>query len=193
LYYKFKYWSIHFSIILPKIICFCYSYRKRSLEHLINLTDYFTLEELLTTDPETGYITKAGYIRIIWSLTIFALFLLGFQVTEGTIRMVVRHDMLITTWFPFEATESPVYEISNLIQVIFQYCLNIYSKLRRNINFAVTSNSAVCDRNPQSVKATCCTIWILIIGWNKIFFSLQYDRTGPEFYSASLWNWNPGG
>jgi hypothetical protein len=109
------------TIILPTIICFCYSYRKRSFEQIISLTDYFTWEDLPTTDPETGYITKAAYIRIIQKLAkFFAVFMFGFQVTHGTTRMVLRHDMLVTTWFPFETTESPVYEILNLIQVTFQ-------------------------------------------------------------------------
>jgi hypothetical protein len=30
---------------------------------------FFTWEELPTGDPETGYLTKAGYIRLIPSLT----------------------------------------------------------------------------------------------------------------------------
>jgi len=46
-----------------------YSYRKRGMEYLIRKSNFFTWEELPTRDPGTGYVTKAGYIPIIQSLT----------------------------------------------------------------------------------------------------------------------------
>jgi hypothetical protein len=48
-----------------------YSYRKRDIEHLLSLTDSFTWEELPTRDPDTGYLTKAGYIPIIQTLATY--------------------------------------------------------------------------------------------------------------------------
>jgi len=43
-------------------------YRKRDIEHLLTLTDFFTWEELPTRDPDTGCLTKAGCIPIIQDL-----------------------------------------------------------------------------------------------------------------------------
>jgi hypothetical protein len=100
-------------------ICFPYSYRKRDIERLLSLTDRFTWEDLPTTDPETGHLTKAGYIPIIQRLTKYVpASLIGYHVTQSTVRILLNHDMVFTTWYPFEASESPVYEIVNLTQVM---------------------------------------------------------------------------
>ncbi|XP_033609376.1 uncharacterized protein LOC117282726 [Cryptotermes secundus] len=95
------------------------SYRKRDFEHLLSLTDSFTWEELPTIDPNTGYVTRAGYIPIIQKLTkILPTFILGFHIIQSTFRVVLYHDMVLTSWYPFDTSESPVYEIVNLTQVI---------------------------------------------------------------------------
>jgi hypothetical protein len=96
-----------------------YSYRKRDIEHLLSLTDSFTWEELPIRDPDTGYLTKAGYIPIIQVLTknITAL-LLAFDAIQFTVRVVMSHDMVLTTWYPFNVSVSPIYEIANLTQVM---------------------------------------------------------------------------
>jgi hypothetical protein len=96
-----------------------YSYRKRDIEHLLTLTDSFTWEELPTRDPDTGYLTKAGYIPIIQTLAAYIpVALVGFHLIHSTVRIVLNHDMVYTTWYPFEASVSPVFEIANLTQVI---------------------------------------------------------------------------
>jgi hypothetical protein len=97
-----------------------YSYRKRDIELLLSLTDSFTWEELPTRDPATGYLTKAGYIPIIQKLTKFLpTFILGFHIVQSTFRVALYHDMVLTSWYPFDISESPIYEIVNLTQVIF--------------------------------------------------------------------------
>jgi hypothetical protein len=99
-----------------------YSYRKRDIERLLSLTDSFTWEELPTRDPNTGYITKSGYIPIIQKLTKFLpTFILGFHIVQSTFRVVLYHDMLLTSWYPFDTSESPMYEIINLTQVTFSF------------------------------------------------------------------------
>jgi hypothetical protein len=35
-----------------------------------------------------------------------------------------NHDMVFTTWYPFEVTNSPVYEVINVIQVML-YCSTV--------------------------------------------------------------------
>jgi hypothetical protein len=97
----------------------CFSYRKRELEYLIGLTDSFIWEELPTRDPDTGYLTKAGYIPIIQRLAMYIpAFIYIFHAIQSTVRIVLNHDMVFTTWYPFEASASPAYETANFIQVI---------------------------------------------------------------------------
>jgi hypothetical protein len=43
----------------------------------------------------------------------------GYHGIQSAARIVMSHDMIFTTWFPIDASSSPVYEIFNLIQVIF--------------------------------------------------------------------------
>jgi hypothetical protein len=98
-----------------------YSYHKRDIEHLLTLTDSFTWEELPTRDPDTGYLTKAGYIPIIQNLTKYIpATLVGYHVTQSTVRIAMSHDMVFTTWYPFDASASPVFEIANATQVMLK-------------------------------------------------------------------------
>jgi hypothetical protein len=96
-----------------------YSYNKRDIEHLLSLTDSFTWEELPTRDPDTGYLTNAGYIPIIQVLTkIITALMIVFDATETTVPIVMNHGMLLTTWYPFDVSLSPIYETANLTQVV---------------------------------------------------------------------------
>ena len=95
-----------------------YSYHKRDIEHLLTLTDSFTWEELPTRDPDTGYMTKAGYIPAIQRLTHYAvLFGTIFYVTQSAVRMVSNHEMIFSSWFPFDLSVTTVYVIANIMQV----------------------------------------------------------------------------
>jgi hypothetical protein len=96
-----------------------YSYRKSELEHLIGLTNSFSWEELQIRDPETGYLTNAGYIRLIPSLTKYITALaFAFHAIHSTVRIVLYHDMVFTSWYPLDVSASPAYEIANFTQVI---------------------------------------------------------------------------
>jgi hypothetical protein len=102
-------------------ICSRYSYRKRDIERLLSLTDSFTWEELPTRDPNTGYITKAGYLPIIQKLTKYSsVAMFGYHGIQSALRIALDHDMVYTSWYPFDVSESPVYEIVNLTQVMFK-------------------------------------------------------------------------
>jgi hypothetical protein len=97
-----------------------YSYRNGEIERLLTLTDSFTWEEMPTRDPETGNITAAGYIAIIQSRTKNLVSFGGaFYSTMCAVRIVMSHEMIYPIWFPIEASWSPLYEIINLIQVMF--------------------------------------------------------------------------
>ena len=95
-----------------------YSYRKRDIELLFRLTDSFTWEELPTRDPDTGYLTKAGYIPIIQRLAEYAFwFIVSFHFIQSTVRMVISREMFLTSWFPFDTSATSVYICANVIQV----------------------------------------------------------------------------
>ena len=95
-----------------------YSYRKSYIEHLLTLTDTFTWEELPVRDPDTGHLTKAGYIPVIQRLTKYAfIFAMSYYLTQSAYLMVTEHGMILTSWFPFDLSVTTVYVIANTIQV----------------------------------------------------------------------------
>ena len=84
------------------------------------MTDSFTWEELPTRDPDTGYLTKAGYIPIMQNFAAYLMTLtIIYQTVYSTVLIVLSHDMPFTNWYPFDASVSPIYEIAVLTQVIF--------------------------------------------------------------------------
>jgi hypothetical protein len=84
------------------------------------MTDSFTWEELPTRDPDTGRLTKAGYIPIMQK---FAAYIITssiiYHTVHSTVNIVLNHDMPFTNWYPFDASVSPIYETAILTQVIF--------------------------------------------------------------------------
>jgi hypothetical protein len=99
----------------------CYSYRKREIERLLSLTDSFTWEELPTRDPKTGRLTKAGYLPVIQKITKYSsAIMFGFHFGQSAVRIVVNHDMIVTSWFPFDASASPLFELMNVMQVMLE-------------------------------------------------------------------------
>ena len=97
-----------------------YSYRKRDIELLLRLTDSFSWEELPTRDPDTGYLTKAGYIPIIQRLTIYAFWVaVFFHFIQSTVRIVISREFVVTSWFPFDISATSIYICANVIQVQF--------------------------------------------------------------------------
>jgi hypothetical protein len=83
------------------------------------MTDSFTWEELPTRDPDTGYLTKAGNIPIIQSLTKYSVMLMFvYHNIQSAVCMVISNDMMLTNWYPFDASVSPAFEISFLTQVM---------------------------------------------------------------------------
>ena len=95
-----------------------FSLHKRDIEHLLTLTDSFTWEELPNRDPDTGHLTKAGYIPLIQSLHKY-IFVFGFafHMTQSTVRIFSNHDMILTSWLPFDTSATLVYASVNIAQV----------------------------------------------------------------------------
>jgi hypothetical protein len=84
----------------------------------MDLTDSFTWEDLPTRDADNGHLTAAGCIPLTLKYTRNVTFaILFFHVVQSTIRIVVNHETLLVTWYPFDWTVSPYYELVNISQV----------------------------------------------------------------------------
>jgi hypothetical protein len=93
-------------------------FRKDKFEELIRLTEFFSWEELPIRDPETGQRTFAGLITDIQkTVKNTCIFSLIFHVVQTSIRVVISRDMVFESWYPFDASRSPVYELILISQV----------------------------------------------------------------------------
>jgi hypothetical protein len=132
-------------------VYFRYSYRKHEIAHLIRLTDSFSWEDLPTRDPDTGYLTKAGYLRLIPSITKYlTACALALHCMLGVVRMQLDRDMVFTNWYPFDVSASPAFEIANFTQVM----LKILSLLIVNEFRILYRNEFQGDENPKSFTKT---------------------------------------
>jgi hypothetical protein len=99
---------------------FPYSYCKPDIEHVIRLTDSFTWEELPARDPDTGHLTKKGYIPIMQNAAAYIIkFSIIYHTVHSTVLILLNQDMPFTNWYPFDVSVSPLHEIAILTQVIF--------------------------------------------------------------------------
>jgi uncharacterized membrane protein YhdT len=85
---------------------------------MFSLTDSFTWEELPTRNPDTAYLTNAGYIPVTQKIaTRVSILLFSFHLMQTAIHIVTSHDTVFPAWFPFDASLSPIYEIVICVQV----------------------------------------------------------------------------
>jgi hypothetical protein len=84
----------------------------------MHLTDSFTWEDLPTRDADTGHLTAAGWIPLIIKyMKRAAAVVTSFHFLQSTIRIVTNHETMFITWYPFDWTVSPFYELVNISQV----------------------------------------------------------------------------
>jgi hypothetical protein len=87
---------------------------------MLRLTDAFIWEDLPTTDPVTGSLTMAAWIpRIQKFTTIITTTGVAYHIVQTTIRFTTSDDrpFMFITWYPFDVTESPTYELISISQV----------------------------------------------------------------------------
>ena len=99
---------------------------------MLRLTDAFIWEDLPTTDPVTGSLTMAAWIPRIQRFTaIIAATGIAFHVVQSTIRFTISDDrpFMFGTWYPFNVTNSPTYELINITQVKASVTRWVYSVL----------------------------------------------------------------
>ena len=103
---------------LVYFIFLCFRLSLHILEYLIKYAESFTWKEFPARDPDTGILTMRGYMARISSFTkLVWAFMAVFHVTQSVYRMLSSHAMIFTTWYPFDASASPLYEIANFTQV----------------------------------------------------------------------------
>jgi hypothetical protein len=89
----------------------------------MDLTDSFTWEDMPTRDADKGHLTAAGWISHIQIYTTRAAVVsLAFHFVQSAIRIVINHETLYITWYPFDWTVSPYYELVNISQVTLPKC-----------------------------------------------------------------------
>jgi hypothetical protein len=86
----------------------------------MDLTDSFTWEDLPTREAETGNLTAAGCFPLIMKYgRNIAIAGTIFHIVHSAIRAVRNHETIYISWYPFDWTVSPFYEMVNISQVIF--------------------------------------------------------------------------
>jgi hypothetical protein len=121
-----------------KIRTCSFRFRCNAIGRLMYLTESFTWEELPTTDPETGSLTMAGWIprvqsitrRIIYFIPIFHLSFTVFRAAVST-----KRPLSYNTWYPFDTSLSPAYELINITQVNFCYTYSLCLMYDTKYNF----------------------------------------------------------
>jgi len=84
----------------------------------MDLTDSFTWEELPTRNADTGHLTAAGWIpRILKYIGREGTVIFSVHFVQSTIRIVTNHETMFRSWYPFDWTVSPFYELVNISQV----------------------------------------------------------------------------
>jgi hypothetical protein len=87
---------------------------------MLRITDAFIWEDLPRINPDTGYLAMVAWIPRIQKVTTFITsFVLIFHVIQNSIRFSTSddHPMIYETWYPFDSTKSPAYELTNIAQV----------------------------------------------------------------------------
>jgi len=79
-------------------------------------------------DPVTGYLTKARYIPLIQTkIKHIVSYLFLFHIAYSAVRMAFHHEILLTSWFILDISDTPTYVLVYTIQV--QYTVYILKNL----------------------------------------------------------------
>jgi hypothetical protein len=87
---------------------------------LLRLTDAFIWEDLPRTDPDTGSLAMATLIPHVHRISFLIAGVANiFHVIQSSVRLLTSesHPVVYETWYPFDITKSPTYELTNIAQV----------------------------------------------------------------------------
>jgi hypothetical protein len=105
---------------VPTLQFNCFRFRLNTLERLIHLAESFAWEDVPAADPETGFLTMAGWIPRIESLTrrlinLTIIFHFSYVLIK---RLVSKNPQLsYNSWYPFDMSHAIVFELVNASQV----------------------------------------------------------------------------
>jgi hypothetical protein len=87
---------------------------------MLRLTDAFIWEDMPLIDPDTGSVAMVAWIpRIQRMTTLIWTVALIYYTIQNSIRFLTSNDhpMIYETWYPFDTTKSPGYELVIIAQV----------------------------------------------------------------------------
>jgi len=101
----------------------CFRWQQKRIEVAMDLTDSFTWEGMPNRDADTGHLTAAGWIPLIQMYAIrIVVVIFAFHTIQSTIRIVINHETMLPTWYPFDWNVSPFFELVNISQVTLPAC-----------------------------------------------------------------------
>ncbi|KAJ4437188.1 hypothetical protein ANN_17323 [Periplaneta americana] len=102
--------------------------RKNILRRLFLLTESFTWEEMAVRDEHTGNLTIAGWIPCFNRIMKRGTFIgLTVHFLQSIARMLTSRDLTFQTWYPFNVSTSPTFEIIQITQVIATFRISALS------------------------------------------------------------------
>jgi hypothetical protein len=160
-----------FHYVRLRIIALFCRFRRASVVRMLRLTDAFIWEDLPLTDPDTGSLTMAAWIsriqKISYLITSFACI---FHVLQSSVRMLTSDDrpMFYGTWYPFDTSKTPAYELTNITQVTKSFCW--YRNIRLLcVLYYVKQNKLFIERE-QYGKEYLCYQSVLLRHCRVIYF-----------------------
>jgi hypothetical protein len=105
---------------------------------MLRISDVFIWEDLPRTDPDTGSLAMVAWIPKIQTVTTFIIgVVLIYHMIQNVITFTTNegHPMIYETWYPFDTTKSPAYELANLAQVrvpAVKYCFTFFQYGQQN-------------------------------------------------------------
>jgi hypothetical protein len=101
-----------------QLMFLCFRFSKPEIEYLIRFAESLKGGDFPNRDPDTGSLTMTGCIPLVNNLAKYGwTFVAVFHATQSAVRMLTSRSMIFTTWYPFDASVSPLYELINLSQV----------------------------------------------------------------------------
>jgi hypothetical protein len=135
---------------------------------MLRLTDAFIWEDLPRTDHDTGSLAMAAWIPRIKKISTFlSLFAIcTFFIQYLTLYFASDdHSFVYPTWYPFDSTKSPVYELTNLVQITV--CVRVC--------FCACERARVCNG--------ILFHRVFYMAWNKMQLTSNEDNRTKHMYA----------
>ncbi|KAJ4437171.1 hypothetical protein ANN_17306, partial [Periplaneta americana] len=89
-----------------------FRFRKYEYDNVLKMTEMFVWEDMPEKDPEVRNLTMAGWIpRIQKIMKKIILSVISIHTVQSCIRLVNNHELMFVTWYPFDTSNSPIFEV----------------------------------------------------------------------------------